>query len=220
MGGAFDPQSNSLYDINAKLRKKRDELAAAQNTVSKLLAEIKLLEASAKQESRNFEETSFEDTLKPNNSHKRGNGEALRSGKRLKERATTTIDPLPPTNSTTRGRAQHSFNENTKKTASRYAARATINTPRAPKPWLTEAVQGFEHPLSRTLNDAHPLIALHAERSTAVRSLSMQALWSDLLDESTNALSSHSGHTSLDMGLFNCRASSINNLEESIAWLT
>lgn len=78
-----DTQSNTLHHIGAELRKKRDELTAAENTVSKLWVEIELLEkAFAKRGSEQLEDTST-----PQNRHKRGSDEILHGAKRLKERA-------------------------------------------------------------------------------------------------------------------------------------
>lgn len=250
-GRALDPQNDPLYHIGAELRKKRDELAAAENTVSKLLAEIKLLEASAKRRGQHFEGISLEDSSKQKSSHKRGNDEILHSAKRLKERATalnfdseiskrhnakgegrgeetlcltgghfsTAKDPLPHTISTAEGRTHHYFNQNNNATASDYAAIPAISTSSAPKPCLAEAVQNLGQSLSRPFNDNQPSVVLHAERSSVVQSLSMQTQWSELLDESTNRLSSDPGYASLDIGLFSCRASSIEPLEQSIAWV-
>jgi hypothetical protein len=251
LGRALGPQTDLLYHIGTELSKKRDELAAAENTVSKLLTEIKLLEASAKRETQHFEGISFEDTNKQKNSHKRGSDEILHGAKRLKERATalnfdseipkrpnakierqgkekvcltsghfsTAKDPLPHITSATGGRAHHYFHQNNNVTASDYAAIPDIITSEAPKSCHGEAVQNFGQSLSRTFNDNHPPMALHAERSSIVQSLSMQTQWSELLDESTNRISSAPGYASLDIGLFNCRASSIEPLEQSIAWV-
>jgi len=78
------PQNDSSYHIEVLLRKKADELAAAENTVSKLLVEIKMLEESLASRG----DQHLEVTPEPNNCHKRGTDEILRGAKRLKERAT------------------------------------------------------------------------------------------------------------------------------------
>jgi hypothetical protein len=87
-GRATDRQKNSLNDIRAELHKKRDELAAAETTVSNLWNEIKLLEASARRGNQQFEGMALEDTIMYKNSHKRVNDEILHGAKRLKEMAT------------------------------------------------------------------------------------------------------------------------------------
>jgi hypothetical protein len=83
-GAALGPQNDSSYHIEVLLREKADELAAAENTVSKLLAEIKMLEESLASRG----DQHLEVTPEPSNCHKRGTDEILRGAKRLKERAT------------------------------------------------------------------------------------------------------------------------------------
>jgi hypothetical protein len=85
-GIVLGSQSKSFLQVSEKLRRKRRELAAAQINVSKLLTEIKLLEASSERESLISEAMTFEDTLRHRRSHKRGNDEILQGNKRLKER--------------------------------------------------------------------------------------------------------------------------------------
>ena len=84
-GIVLEPQKNSLLHVSEELRRKRAELAAAQIIVSKLLTEIKSLEASAEQECLFFEATAFGGTPRPARSHKRGSEETLHRAKRLKE---------------------------------------------------------------------------------------------------------------------------------------
>jgi hypothetical protein len=84
-GAALGPQNDSSCHIEVLLRGKADELAAAENTVSKLLVEIKMLEESLASRG----DQHLEVTPEPNNCHKRGTDENLRGAKRLKERATS-----------------------------------------------------------------------------------------------------------------------------------
>lgn len=242
-GRALNPQIDSSYHIHAELRKKRGELAAAESTVSSILTEIKLLEAFSKRGSLHFEGLSFEDTIKQKNSHKRENDEILHSAKRMKKRANsdseiskrpnvkgeetlclngvrfpTPKDPLPRTISTTGDKAHHSFNQNNE-TASDYAAISAIRISGAPKPCLARALQNLGESLPSTFHEIHPPVALPVDGSNVVQALLMQTQWSELLDESTNRLSSDSGPASLDIGLFNCRASSTEDLEQSMAWV-
>jgi hypothetical protein len=212
--GAFDHQHNSLYDISAELSKKRDQLVAAQNRVSKLLIEIRLLEVSAEGESQQSQIMSFADTLRPRKSHKRGHEEVLHSAKR----ATTVMNRLPPTINTTGGRPQHSFTQGAKETPSDYAVMPTISISKTLKSCFAATEQNPGQPSVHKVQDTYLPFALQTEKSTTVRSLSIQTPWSDH-SGSTNRLSSDSGHASLDIGLFNCRASSIDNLEEQIAWV-
>ena len=83
-GTALGPQNDSSYHIEVLLQGKTDELAAAENTVSKLLVEIKMLEEPLASQG----DQHLEATPKSNNCHKRGTDETLRGAKRLKEKGT------------------------------------------------------------------------------------------------------------------------------------
>jgi hypothetical protein len=221
---ALDQHKYSLYHIQAELRKKREELATAEAAVSNLRNEIKLLEASTRRQSH------FEDTINHKASHKRGNDEILHGAKRLKERAapvhlasgttqgpnlnrgeslclnglyfTTTRDLSPPIISTARDRDRHSFHQN------------NISSSRAPELLLAGVIQKPEQSLQSTSNDTRPVVPLRVEDSSSVQSLSKQAL----VDESRERLSDP-GCGFLERGLVNCRACSIDDLGQSVAWV-
>ncbi len=245
-GRAIDRQKASLNYIRAELRKKRDELAAAETTVSNLRNEIKLLEASDK-ESQQFEGMALEDAIMHNNSHKRVNDEIPHGAKRLKGEATapnstpgirkgpnvngegtisptslhlsTAKDPLPRTIAISGEGVHHSLNENNDETFSDSAAIPSVGASGAQEPCPPEAVENLGQSLPRKSDDTYPPLTLHGGRGGSdVQSRSMQMQWPGLLDESRKRLSSDSGYASLDLGLFNCRASAIEDLEQSTAW--
>jgi hypothetical protein len=227
-GQTLDQHNNQLYHIQAKLLKKREELAAAEATVSNLRNEIKLLEASANRHSRHFE-----DTMKHKTNHKRANEEILHGAKRLKERVTTVTfapaiseDPNvnggetfclndlhfstakgPPRIITTCGeRVYHSFNQN------------NINNSRPPETLLAGIIQNPDQSLQSTSNDTCSAVALRVERSSPVPPLKKQTPCSALVDESRERLSDP-GRDFLERGLVNCRACSIENLGQGVAWV-
>lgn len=235
-GAALGPQNDSSYHIEVLLRGKTDELAAAENTVSKLLVEIKMLEESLASRG----DQNLEATPKSNNCHKRGTDETLRGAKRLKGKGTAlgfdsqvsknpsangeeTLCPTGGSLSTSNGplplgRAHHPFSQYNE-IVSGYTAIHAISNSEAPTPCLAEAVQDVGQPLSRTFNNTNPRVDLHAERSTTAQSSLKYTPWSQLLTESTNAFSSDSRYTSLDIGFSKCRGSSKDGFEESIAWV-
>jgi hypothetical protein len=224
-GQALNQHNDSLYHIQTQLCKKREELAAAEATVSNLQNEIKLLEASVKRQSPHFE-----DTIKQKNKHKRTSDGILHGAKRLKGRATrlslasetsegldvngeesfnltdlhfSTAKGPPSIITTAEERAPLSFYQN------------SISTPRAPEPCLTRAVQNLGQSLPLISKDTFPV---RVERSSPVQPLSKQTPCSALVDKSRERFSVP-GRDFLERGLVNCRACSIEDLGQSVAWV-
>jgi hypothetical protein len=224
-GQALNQHSDSLYHIQAQLRRKREELAAAEATVSNLRNEIKLLEASVKRQSPHVE-----DTIKQKNKHKRTNDRSLHNAKRLKGRATrlslaletseglnvngeesftltdlhfSTAKGPPSIITTAEGRAPLSFYQN------------NISTPRAPETLLAGVIQKPDQSLPLISQDT---FSLRVGRSSPVQPLSKQTPCMVLVDESRERFSDL-GHDILERGLVNCRACSIEGLEQGIAWV-
>ena len=222
-GRALDSQNDSLYDILAELRTARDELAAAENTVSKLVTKVKWLEASAKRERQHIEGMSIEDHTEQKNIHKRSNNEALHGAKRLKGKAPSLnvdLDASNHPNATAGGRAHCSFNQNNDETTLNYIAISGFTTSEAPKPCRADAVANLDPSKSRIFNDSHPPGALHAaEKGGVFKPSLIQAQWSELANDSRNQRPNSSGYASLDIGVFNCRASSPEDRGESVAWV-
>jgi hypothetical protein len=239
-GPALDQQKDSLHHIRAELRKRREELAVAEATVSNLQNEIKLLEASANGEGR----LSFEDTTKHKHNHKRANDEILRGAKRLKESAISEIsrgpnvsgeetlsltdlhfstaqDPLPRRSTTAgeRGSAHCSFNQYSK-IASNCAVTPATSGSGAPDPCLAGAGQNLGQSLPGTSNATSPLVALRAGRSSVIQPLPKETECPEILDESTERLSSDPRPVFLGNGVFNCRACSVEDPEQAIPWVT
>lgn len=224
-GGALDSPNDSLYDILAELRTARDELAAAENTVSKLVTKVKWLEASAKRErQQHIEGMSFEYHMEQKNTHKRSNNETLHGAKRLKGKAPSLnidLDTSNRPNATAEGRAHCSFNQNNDETASNYVAISGSTTSETPKQCRANPVANLDPSPSRIFNDSHPPGALHAaEKGGGFQPSSIQTRWSELANDSRNQRPNSSGYASLDIGVFNCRASSPEDLEESVAWVS
>ena len=224
-GRDLDSQNDSLYDIIAELRTARDELAAAENTVSKLVTKVKWLEASAKRErQQHIEGMSFEYHMEQKNTHKRSNNETLHGAKRLKGKAPSLnvdLDTSNRPNATAGGRAHCSFNQNNDETASNYVAISGSTTSETPKQCRANPVANLDPSPSRIFNDSHPPGALHAaEKGGGFQPSSIQTRWSELANDSRNQRPNSSGYTSLEIGVFNCRASSPEDLEESVAWVS
>jgi hypothetical protein len=197
----LEPQKNSSLHVSEELRRKREELAAAQITVSKLLTEIKSLEASAEQENLNFEAMAFEDTLRQTRSHKRGNEEILHGAKRLKETefaldfdceistSPSTVDGetmflagghlptekslFPRTRKICEGGIQHASDRMANQTTSEYTA---ISSTEAPKPCSAHATQTLGQPSLCKFRKTSLPSDIHSERCASVQSLSMQTL--------------------------------------------
>lgn len=219
-GRALDSQNDSLYDILAELRTARDELAAAENTVSKLVTKVKWLEASAKRERQHIEGMSIEDHTEQKNIHKRSNNETHHGAKRLKG-INVDLDISNRPNATAGGRAHCSFNQNNDETASNYVAISGFSTSETPKPCRADAVANLDPSPSRIFNDSHPPAAPHAaEKGGVIQASSIQTQWSELANDRRNHRPNNSGYASLDIGVFNCRASSPEDLEESMAWVS
>jgi hypothetical protein len=222
---ALNQHNDSLYHIQAQLRRKREELAAAEVTVSNLRNEIKLLEASVKRQSPHFE-----DTIKQKIKHKRTNDGILHGAKRLKGKATrlslasetseglnvngeesfnltdlhfSTVKGPPSIITTAEERAPLSFYQN------------NLSTPKAPETPLAGVIQKPDQSLPLISQDTFPL---RVERSSPVQPLSKQTPCSALLDESRERLL-YPGRDFLERGLVNCRACSIEGLEQGIAWV-
>jgi hypothetical protein len=201
-GIVAEPQNNSLLPVSEELRRKRAELAAAQITVSKLLTEIKSLEASAEQESLFFEATAFEDTRRPRRSHKRGSEETLHSAKRLKEtefalnsdweistsptieggetiflagvHSPTEKSLFTRTRKNFEGGPKHASDRVANETTSEYAA---ISSTEAPKPCPAHETQTFGQPLLCEFRKTSLPFDVHAERcASGDQPLSMQTL--------------------------------------------
>jgi hypothetical protein len=196
---ALGPQNDSSYHIEVLLRKKADELAAAENTVSKLLVEIKMLEESLASRG----DQHLEVTPEPNNCHKRGTDEILRGTKRLKERATAL-----------------GFNTQVSKHSSANGEETlcptggSLSASNGPLP-----LGRVDHPFSQYNEIASSCTVMHAERSTTAQSSLRHTPCSQLLAETTDICSSDSGYTSLDIGFSQCRDSSRDDFEEITAWV-
>jgi hypothetical protein len=231
-GRALGPQNDSLYHIELSLKQKRDELATAENTVSRILAEIKILEKARLRR----RDQHFEATPKPNKHHKRGNDESLHNAKRLRERA-TSLDfnsrisrhssnnreetaclyrvSLPSTKGPSPLRKfGYSWGQNNQ-TVSKYTATHAITASEAPALSFAVAMQDSDH----NSNNLHECIKSHSENGTATQVSSMQLPRSESLNEITNKFSSDSGYNSLDIGFSRCKDSSMDGFEENIRWV-
>ena len=200
-GIVLEPQNNPLLHVSEELCRKRVELAAAQITVSKLLTEIKSLEASAEQQSLSFEATAFEDTLTPRRSHKRGSEETLHSAKRLKEtesalnsdweistspsidggetlflaggHSPTEKSLFTRTRKNLEGVPQHASDRMANETTSEYAA---ISSTEAPKPCPAHETQTLGQPSLCEFRKTSLSFDVHADRCASGQPLSMQTL--------------------------------------------
>jgi hypothetical protein len=200
-GIVLEPQNNSLLHVSEELRRKRAELAAAQITVSKLLTEIKSLEASAEQESLFFKATAFEGTPRPTRSHKRGSEQTLHSAKRLKEtkfalNSDWEISTSPssigeetkflhgghsPTEQSLFTSTRKNFEGGPQHASDRMANEKTsgdarVSSTEAPKPCPAHETQTFGQPSLCEFRKTALPFDVHADRCATGQPLSMQTL--------------------------------------------
>ncbi|KAE9366222.1 hypothetical protein N431DRAFT_386458 [Stipitochalara longipes BDJ] len=236
-------QDDSLNYIEEELRKKRQELATAEITVSKLSTEVKLLEETfAKRRRHNSKEPYFEGTPRPKITHKRSNDGAPRRAKRLKgnaaapkfepenfkhpnaeievcclhDRHITAMENTSPTTvDDAGGRSYHYFDQKPDVISSHNIVMPSLSNSIIPDPYLTQAVQDPGQCLLGLGVGEQPPISQRFDRSNVTQSLPMETSCSGFpsWDENTSRFRSNSGYTSLHSNLLNCRASSIDAMD-------